>query len=309
MISVASSVPRSAVAVTVVLLAFISGAMLANTGLGGTTGVGCRPGGAKASSALITLEEVHADMSANLTTFPGFVPGQEAPFGWLTQGEMETLYGLAYYHPGPILERGSFAGRSTSVLAMGVRDAGDGKALYSNDIFPADASFVRDGIQPAPSVPFRWAYLDTKAAGSNGSMIGFYINDIPVDSWSTPEAAYKATIAPWVGSPGGQLHWVYSNLFKQKVLDYVVIVAGVQLPQVPYRLQFSDTSHSEHEIKTQFPAWAKLLSADYPVSFAFHDTWPHYVAIYLQLFRDAGAVVTYHFQVDSLFVVEAQLVK
>src|SRR5215207_804975 len=57
-----------------------------------------------------------------LDPFP--VPLTSMPDGWLNQVEMQILYSLARRGEGPILEIGSWLGRSTTAIAAGIRDGG-----------------------------------------------------------------------------------------------------------------------------------------------------------------------------------------
>ena len=54
--------------------------------------------------------------------------------GWLTPGEADALYDLAKTARGPIVEIGSYAGRSTAALALGSA-AGDSQAVFAIDDF------------------------------------------------------------------------------------------------------------------------------------------------------------------------------
>jgi len=43
---------------------------------------------------------------------------------WLSDDEARTLYALACWLPGPFLEIGAWAGKSTCCIALGIRDGG-----------------------------------------------------------------------------------------------------------------------------------------------------------------------------------------
>lgn len=63
------------------------------------------------------------------------VPAEvEKVYGKLSPGDQYKLYEAAYFARGPILEIGRLHGKSTVVLAMGLRDGGAGVPLYSLEI-------------------------------------------------------------------------------------------------------------------------------------------------------------------------------
>lgn len=91
--------------------------------------------------------------------------------GWLTRNEAATLYGLAEKAKGPIIEIGSWRGRSTAALALGSM-AGPQQPVYAIDSFvgvpPLDRP-TADGQQPgwrSSSPELLRANLDR--AGVNG---------------------------------------------------------------------------------------------------------------------------------------------
>lgn len=56
--------------------------------------------------------------------------------GWLLPDDVFKLYDLAYEAVGPILEIGTFHGRSTVAMALALRDAGNPVPLVSLDVDP-----------------------------------------------------------------------------------------------------------------------------------------------------------------------------
>ena len=56
--------------------------------------------------------------------------------GWLLADDVFKLYDLAYEAAGPILEIGTFHGRSAIAMAMALRDAGNPVPLVSLDVDP-----------------------------------------------------------------------------------------------------------------------------------------------------------------------------
>ncbi|HEX8646663.1 MAG TPA: class I SAM-dependent methyltransferase [Thermoleophilaceae bacterium] len=60
--------------------------------------------------------------------------------GWSAPEDCRKLYELAYFAEGPILEIGTYCGRSAVVMAMALRDAGRDHPIVSVDIDPAAAA-------------------------------------------------------------------------------------------------------------------------------------------------------------------------
>src|SRR5262245_8635890 len=82
------------------------------------------------------------------------VPDKLTPLpGWLTLGEQRTLYALAYILDGPILEIGAWIGRSTSVIARGIRDAGRYKRFVTCELNPTLENFRPAGTEMGFFVP------------------------------------------------------------------------------------------------------------------------------------------------------------
>jgi hypothetical protein len=59
--------------------------------------------------------------------------------GWLAPEDCRKLYELAYFSDGPILEIGTYCGRSAVTMAMALSDAGRDHPIVSVDIDPAAA--------------------------------------------------------------------------------------------------------------------------------------------------------------------------
>ena len=85
--------------------------------------------------------------------------------GWLTRNEAATLYDLARNATGPILEIGSYRGRSTAALALGSMSGGK-QHVYAVDSFLPVRHTRTDVVMPASSPESLRANLD--AAGVNG---------------------------------------------------------------------------------------------------------------------------------------------
>lgn len=54
--------------------------------------------------------------------------------GWLRPEDASIIYDLARASDGPILEIGTYCGKSTILMALAVRDAGGGQLVYSVDV-------------------------------------------------------------------------------------------------------------------------------------------------------------------------------
>jgi predicted O-methyltransferase YrrM len=66
--------------------------------------------------------------------------------GWLRSEDALKLYELAYYAPGPILEIGTYRGKSGTLMAMAARDAGRSTLVVSVDV---DLSGLREAAAAA----------------------------------------------------------------------------------------------------------------------------------------------------------------
>jgi hypothetical protein len=71
--------------------------------------------------------------------------------GWLRPEDSLKLYELGYLAPGPFLEIGTYRGKSTTVLATALRDAGRGDEFYSldlsgDDLKRAQGALVQRGL-------------------------------------------------------------------------------------------------------------------------------------------------------------------
>jgi len=70
----------------------------------------------------------------------------EALPGWLLEADALKLYELAYLADGPVLEIGTYRGKSASLMAAALRDSGRGGPLVSLDV---DAAGLRDAATEA----------------------------------------------------------------------------------------------------------------------------------------------------------------
>lgn len=85
--------------------------------------------------------------------------------GWLTAPEASALYDLAHDAKGPIVEIGSWRGRSTAVLALASM-GGNYQPVYAVDSFAPVLHTPSGGVAPASSPALLRSNLD--AAGVNG---------------------------------------------------------------------------------------------------------------------------------------------
>lgn len=70
------------------------------------------------------LGNFHRDIHRTVADIPG----------WLHEEDALKLYELSYFSPGPILEIGTWCGKSLTVLAYGARDSGRNAHIFSLDI-------------------------------------------------------------------------------------------------------------------------------------------------------------------------------
>lgn len=163
--------------------------------------------------AAITAGQI--DESAFLR-FP--IPMSEMPQGWLNATDMQILYSLAALVPGPILEVGSWLGRSTVAISAGIRDSGENKIFDTVDF----------GI----TSPSEWEALLKEDFARFGK------DDV---------------VARSIFQPGGSIGVMIENLRKAGLLPYVTsIIRGVST-KVPlrssYNMVFCDTLHGEREVR------------------------------------------------------------
>lgn len=139
------------------------------------------------------------------------------PEGWLSSGEMQILYTFARECEGPILELGSWLGRSTICLASGVRDSESEKKF--------------DVVDFGITSPNEWEKLLKE------DFLRFAKDDV---------------VARSIYQPGGPIALLIENLRKADLLDYTTAIIRGDSTEVPLRAEynviFCDTLHDEREI-------------------------------------------------------------
>ncbi|PDW03897.1 class I SAM-dependent methyltransferase [Candidatus Viridilinea mediisalina] len=166
--------------------------------------------------------------------------GQMRLPGWLTPREQQTLYALAYLLPGPILEIGSWLGRSTACLASGIRDSTQAKTLVAVDL----------KLKPEYFRPY-------------ADKIGFFYpstSDLPLAVVDKED--FTRNVEPIIRAPGGSRQVLRENLTNLDLIDlvHVVICDFRDAPVLPYRLVFCDVTHDPIEIERNIPDMAHLLA-------------------------------------------------
>jgi hypothetical protein len=181
------------------------------------------------------------------------IPDLPAVDGWLSPSEQRTLYALAFILDGPILEIGSWVGKSTGAMARAIRDSGRYK------------KFVTSELNPTPD---HWRPV--------GDGIGFFL---PPDSEAclgvTTMKSWKEEMEPVVTRPGGIVGALKENLQKLNLLDLVEISVGdfSNVPRLNYRFIFSDTMHTPNEIRAGLPTLRDIIGGR-SILLAAHDWAP-----------------------------------
>ena len=176
--------------------------------------------------------------------------------GWLKPIEQQALHGLSALLEGPILEVGSWIGRSTCCLARGLllrRHRAQNDQVTSVELNPDESFFRKNGED---EVEF-WCPGDTEMRGKTTTEI------------------YEAIVRPAISFPGGIVGKLKETLIEHKVDHLVRIVTGDVtdvLPVESYGLIFSDISHTPFEIGIMVKALEPVLRPG--VILACHDTTP-----------------------------------
>lgn len=124
--------------------------------------------------------------------------------GWLRPEDALKLYELAFYTPGPILEIGSYQGKSSVLMALALRDAGNPAPLYSLDVDPvaqraAAEAAARHGVAD------RITYVRGSAAALFAAMPGLRPGTVFVDGDHSLEGTRRDLDALRARVPAGAL--------------------------------------------------------------------------------------------------------
>jgi hypothetical protein len=153
------------------------------------------------------------------------------PDGWTSPLELQLLYNLARYGTGELLEIGSWIGRSTVALALGVRDRVDREGRCFDVIDYGLASFAE----------FE-KYLS-----------------VPIAGIAKSEKNMRPLLAP-----GGVIGCLIDNLRQRDLLWHVTAITKGGIASVPlrprYDVVFCDAVHSEREIRIAGPVIARIVS-------------------------------------------------
>jgi len=195
--------------------------------------------------------------------------------GWLTSEEARLLYGIALKEEGPFLEIGSWVGRSTASIALGIKDSGKHKEFITVDLNPKLEDFrftftthLEGTKYLIPRPGFGFYPLGSKKA-------------FTVCSLDT----YRKSILPTLKSPGRVIAMLRKNLSDLNLLDFVTIKEGdfrAVLEKRKYAFVFCDALHSKGEMDLNVPAIRELVSAGSMV--ACHDVYNEEIARYVQSF-------------------------
>lgn len=198
--------------------------------------------------------------------------------GWLTLGEAQMLYGLAYFLDGPFLEIGAWAGLSTTIIAKGIIDSGHEKRFVTAELNPGMANF-----QPQP-----------------GGMGFFNPPESDVCLGVVGMESFNAEIRPVLERPGGIIGLLQENLAAADMADRVQIHLGDfnSSPMLNYNFIFTDAAHNIPEIDTCLPRIMKIFGNRRAI-LALHDTSEEH-----RLHICDKVHVVQGVQIDSLFVCE-----
>ena len=171
------------------------------------------------NQALKILEEEIASGKLTLDSFLPFpLALHEMPKGWLSLDEIRILYTLARLVPGPILELGSWLGRSSAAIAQGIKDSEKQKSFDIADFGITSCMEWEEKLKE--------------------SFQRFSTQDIIVRS---------------IHQPGGSIAVLIDNLRQLNLLPYATSIIRGNWVDVPlrnsYGLLFCDTLHDEREVR------------------------------------------------------------
>lgn len=204
-------------------------------------------------------------------------PPKEIP-GWMSLREQRTLYALARFSPGPILEIGAWLGRSTVCIGRGIVDSGQKKEFLTCELAPTMANF-----RPV----------------SENAMGFFYPAESVVSMGVAPFELFENHIKPVVSHPSGIIGQLKENLTASGVMNVATIYQGDFRKSAVkrYNFLFTDAMHDEAEIIRNAPDLYPFLGVGSIL--ACHDTTPANEILIRKYFNFGHTLL-----VDSLFVGE-----
>jgi hypothetical protein len=183
-----------------------------------------------------------------------WVPTELTPLpGWMTYQEQRALYVLAYLLDGPFLEIGAWVGKSTSIIAKAIRDAGYHKRFVTSELNPTLKHF-----RPV------------------GNGIGFFITPESEECLGVATMkSWKEEMEPVISGPGGVVGALRENLANLGLDHLVDIRVGdcMSVPRLEYQLIFSDVMHTPAEIRTNLSSLQEIIGGRGCV-LAAHDWSP-----------------------------------
>jgi len=191
------------------------------------------------------------------------------PWGWFGGEEFKLLYMMGRYCPGPLLEQGPFAGRSTHGFALGLRDYAkdnpgkDKKTFLSTDVFPIHPSKAAANAIGA-QYPNYWQPSTVTPGRTDLFVDNVRVGDTPALG---PERETLLTV--------GLHDSMVGHLSKNQLLPYVNVVTGSYYPNLPYHCAFFDTAHQATEIVDRLGDWINTvkLGNGKRQLLAFHDNF------------------------------------
>lgn len=198
--------------------------------------------------------------------------------GWLSEDEQAALYLLARHTTGPVIEIGSWLGKSAICLAQGLRDSTSAhRNLTCCELFPTEANF--------------------REVGPN--QIGFFypINH-PDPMGLVTREDYEQGILSILVRPGGLRGGFEKNLrdagLWEKIQLHEADFRSLKIAS-PCAMVFCDAMHDENEIRRNSPDLVRLLA---PGSIlCCHDTSPSNARMIREYFKFEAET-----QIDSILV-------
>lgn len=153
------------------------------------------------------------------------------PNGWMSPNDLTLLYNAAFITKGPVLEVGPWLGRSTTALALGLRDR------QKNGAAPISFDTIDFGITSAQEWREKF-----------GEELNF--------------DKQKGRVADAVYHPGGSIAVLIQNMKDNRLLPFVSNFIRGDFIDCPitrkYGLIFCDTTHDDAEIERTLPTLSKM---------------------------------------------------